>query len=131
MNPLRSGQSSNSVVPRRVNEHGRRSQFTADEMIDTRHVLAGRRQRVLVPNLASPGLTMRGEFDPNQIYNLNDLTLRTLGSNAGAWIYISATPSTGSGGTNPTVSRGSTLTVPGLKSAPEPADGSEPKTKLS
>ncbi len=54
-------------------------------------------------SLGGSGLIDCGEYDPTRAYTLQNLVSRTVGANAGTWIFISATPSTGSAGANPTI----------------------------
>lgn len=49
------------------------------------------------------GMMPCGEFDPNRAYTLFNMVTVSAGSNSGTWYYISATPSTGSAGANPTL----------------------------
>lgn len=53
-------------------------------------------------SIGSGGMLFRGEFDPTQGYNFQNVVVITSGDNAGQYIYISPTPSTGSSGANPT-----------------------------
>lgn len=47
--------------------------------------------------------TFRGEFDPTAVYNLQDITIISLGANQGTFVYINSAASTGSTGSNPTL----------------------------
>ena len=51
---------------------------------------------------ATAGLKLRGEWDPDGHYSLNDVTVISLGINQGTFVYISPTSSTGMAGANPT-----------------------------
>ena len=50
------------------------------------------------PSIAPPAqssLSIRGEYDPTQVYNTSDIVIISMGSNSGTYFVTSATPITG------------------------------------
>ena len=44
---------------------------------------------------AQSSLSIRGEYDPTQVYNTSDIVIISMGSNSGTYFVTSATPITG------------------------------------
>ena len=53
--------------------------------------------RVVLPkgNSSPPAIAITGEWDPNRVYSVNQIAFITMGANAGAYVYINSSPSSG------------------------------------
>ena len=90
MNPLRSGQGFGTQY-KRVNSQGAAGAFNERQLIDSRHTIEGRRQRMIIGG--GGGSNWRGEYNgtPGD-YNVNDETTVSTGANAGLYECVAANP---------------------------------------